>query len=94
VTTEGIHRETAQSIASPSTVKHTETQYIIRTEIQSKGSMTVGKPKGAGCAAAASCRRGAQPAERRRTTETRSIPHRLRKPRHWLTAESKLQNMP
>ena len=57
MTTEGIHRETAQSIASPSTVKHTETQYITRTEIQSKGSMTVGKPKGAGCAAAASCRR-------------------------------------
>ena len=52
MTTEGIHRETAQSIASPSTVKHTETQYTTRTEIQSKGSMTVGKPKGAGC-----CRR-------------------------------------
>ena len=57
MTTEGIHRETAQSIASPSTVKHTETQCITRTEIQSKGSMTVGKSKGAGCAAAASCRR-------------------------------------
>jgi hypothetical protein len=61
VTTEGIHRETAQSIASPSTVKHTETQYTTRTAIQSKGSMTVGKPKSAGCAAAASCRRGRNP---------------------------------
>jgi hypothetical protein len=36
----------------------------------------------------------ARSAERRRTTETRSISHRLRKPRHWPTAESKRQIMP
>ena len=36
----------------------------------------------------------AQSTESRRTTETRPIPYRLRKPRHWLTAESKLQNTP
>jgi hypothetical protein len=95
VTTKGNHRETnSRSRQQPSTVKLTETQYPTRTDIQSKGFTTVGKPKGAGCAAPRASAARVQPTERRRTIETRSIPHRLRKPRHWLTAESKLQSMP
>ena len=34
----------SQKIASPSTAKHTEIQYNYGTEIQSKGSRTVGSP--------------------------------------------------
>jgi hypothetical protein len=42
------YTERPQSIASPSTTKHTETQYNLKTEIQHKGCMTVAASQGAG----------------------------------------------
>ena len=53
------HTERPQSIASPSTAKHTETQYNLKAEIQLKGYMTVAASQGAGCAAASIRRAGA-----------------------------------
>ena len=51
----------SQKIASPSTAKHTEIQYNSSTEIQSKGSRTVGSPKAPGAAAASIAARGRHP---------------------------------
>ena len=51
----------SQKIASPSTAKHTEIQYNSSTEIQSKGSRTVGSPKAPGAAAASIAARGRNP---------------------------------